>query len=58
MKAYAIGDSQNDIDMLQLADIGIAMGNAPDEVLQIADYVTDTLENHGLYNALKHFELI
>jgi len=58
LRAYAIGDSQNDIDMLQLADVGIAMGNAPAEVLQIADYVTDTLENHGLFNALAHFDLI
>ena len=58
MKSYAIGDSQNDIDMLQLADVGIAMGNAPAEVLRIADYVTDRLEDHGLFNALARFDLI
>ncbi|MEG1525725.1 MAG: HAD family hydrolase [Clostridia bacterium] len=58
MKAYAIGDSQNDIDMLQHADIGIAMGNAPAELLRIADYVTDRLEDHGLFNALTRFDLI
>lgn len=36
----AFGDNHNDIGMLQLAGLGVAMGNAPEEVKMIADYVT------------------
>ena len=54
----AFGDGQNDIGMLQLAGIGVAMGNALDEVKAAADYVTDTVEADGLAHALQHFHLI
>jgi len=36
----AFGDHHNDIGMLQFAGLGVAMGNAPDEVKVAADYVT------------------
>lgn len=36
----AIGDAQNDIDMIEYAGFGIAMGNAVDSVKKAADYVT------------------
>lgn len=39
--AYAAGDAQNDISMLQAAGTGIAMRNAPDQVKEAADLVTD-----------------
>ena len=35
----AIGDSMNDIELIQAAGFGIAMGNAMDEVQEAADYV-------------------
>lgn len=54
----AFGDGENDMGMLQLAAIGVAMGNAEDTVKAIADYVTDDIDEDGLANALKHFELI
>ena len=54
----AFGDGENDMDMLQLAGIGVAMGNATDSVKEVADYVTDTLENDGIEKALQHFGLI
>ena len=54
----AFGDGQNDIGMLQLAGIGVAMGNALDEVKAAADYVTDTVEADGLAHALQYFHLI
>lgn len=38
--AYAAGDAENDISMLQAAGTGIAMCNAPDQVKQAADIVT------------------
>ena len=43
----AFGDNFNDIDMLQYAGLGVAMGNASDEVKQAADIVTDINDNEG-----------
>ncbi len=43
----AIGDGRNDIEMLQWAGRGVAMGQAPDEVKEAADDVTDRVENDG-----------
>ncbi|MDQ3615391.1 MAG: Cof-type HAD-IIB family hydrolase [Actinomycetota bacterium] len=43
----AIGDGRNDIEMLEWAGRGVAMGQAPDEVKAIADHVTDVVENDG-----------
>ncbi len=52
------GDGGNDIDMLCSAGIGIAMGNASDEVKAAARYVTDDVDADGIYNALRHFGVI
>jgi hydroxymethylpyrimidine pyrophosphatase-like HAD family hydrolase len=41
--------------MIEFAGIGIAMGNAPDEVKAAADYVTDTNNNDGIPKALAKF---
>lgn len=54
----AFGDSENDIDMLQYAEIGIAMGNADSCVKKIADYVTTDVDQGGIINALEHFSII
>jgi hydroxymethylpyrimidine pyrophosphatase-like HAD family hydrolase len=35
--------------------VGVAMGNAPDEIKAIADYVTDTNNNDGVLKALEKF---
>ncbi len=43
----AIGDGRNDIEMLEWAGRGVAMGQAPAEVKAIADYVTESVENDG-----------
>ncbi|SNV17253.1 Cof-type HAD-IIB family hydrolase [Dermatophilus congolensis] len=48
----AVGDQRNDIEMLTWAACGIAMGNAPDEVAAIADYVTAHVDNDGLADVL------
>ena len=48
----ALGDSTNDIPMLECAHIGIAMGNASKSVKAAADYVTTDLEKDGVWNAL------
>lgn len=55
---YAFGDSANDVDMLEYAGTGVAMGNGTDVAKEHADYVTDSLYENGIYNALKHFSLI
>ncbi|GMA94977.1 hypothetical protein GCM10025881_18010 [Pseudolysinimonas kribbensis] len=39
-RVLAIGDGRNDIDMLEWVGIGVAMGQAPDEVLAVADETT------------------
>lgn len=57
-EVMAFGDGENDISMLELAGIGVAMGNAIDEVKKAADYVTDDIEQDGVYNALVYFGLI
>ena len=57
-ETMAFGDGGNDIPMLRAAGIGVAMGNASDEVKSYADYVTDHIDNDGLYKAFKHFNLI
>ncbi|WP_277813894.1 HAD hydrolase family protein [Mesobacillus subterraneus] len=52
----AIGDNFNDMDMLTYAGLGVAMGNAPDEVKKIADEVTLSNDQDGLkYILQKHF---
>lgn len=44
----AFGDAENDIQMLERVGVGVAMGNAMDEVKAIADVVTDTNLNNGI----------
>jgi hypothetical protein len=51
----AIGDNYNDIEMLQLAGLGIAMGNAPDAVKACADFVTLSNDAEGIQFALDKF---
>lgn len=54
----AFGDGGNDISMLRHAGIGVAMGNAADDVKDSADYVTSSVDDDGIRNALSHFNLI
>jgi Cof subfamily protein (haloacid dehalogenase superfamily) len=56
-EVMAFGDAGNDIEMVKIAGKGIAMGNAFDEVIEIADYVTDTNNNDGVAKALEKFIL-
>lgn len=53
-----IGDSTNDLEMLDLAEQGIAMGNAPENVKQKADYVTDSVKEDGIWKAFEHEKLL
>ena len=52
-----IGDDQSDIEMLQYAGIGVAMGNASTSVKAAADWVTDTVEEDGVASAVEKWIL-
>lgn len=49
----AFGDGENDIGMIEYAGIGVAMGNANDELKEKADFVTETNTKEGIYKFLK-----
>ncbi|QCJ44634.1 HAD family hydrolase [Bacillus sp. S3] len=51
----AIGDGPNDIEMLRHAGMGVAMGNASDEVKTAADFVTGHHENDGLAEFIERY---
>ena len=51
----AFGDDTNDITMLEAAGIGVAMGNAYDEVKGSADFVTSDCDENGVAYAINHF---
>lgn len=54
----AFGDGGNNIPMLRKAGIGVAMGNASDEVKANADYITSHVADDGIYKALKSLDII
>ena len=49
------GDGHNDISMMRQAPISIAMGNAIDEVKEVATYITKSNQEDGIEYACKHF---
>ncbi len=52
-QVMAIGDNDNDVEMLQWAGIGVAMANASDAALAAADHVTDHHDADGAANAIR-----
>lgn len=48
----ALGDGHNDVEMLRAAGVGIAMGNASDEVKAAAEWVTGTNDEAGVAQAI------
>ena len=54
----AFGDESNDLEMLEYAGISVAMGNANDKVKSICSYITTNVDDDGIMNACKHFNLI
>lgn len=57
-ETMAFGDGGNDISIVKVAGSGIAMGNANPPLKAVADYVTSTVDEDGIYKALKHFGII
>ena len=54
-KAIAMGDSENDIEMIKAAGLGIAVGNAMPNVKLAADYVADTNDNDAVAQVIYKF---
>lgn len=57
-ECIAFGDGGNDIEMLEYAHIGVAMGNAADNVKAKADYVTTSVDEEGIFTALQQLHII
>lgn len=55
---YAVGDSVNDLDMLEYAGHSIAMGNATAPAKKAAEYVTSDIHEDGILKAMEHYGLI
>lgn len=53
MDTVAVGDQRNDLEMLRWAALGVAMGQAPQEVVDAADETTGTVEEDGLAQLLE-----
>ena len=51
----ALGDGTNDLDMIQKAGVGVAMGNAEASVIAAADYVTESCNDGGFAKAVYKF---
>ena len=56
-QVMAIGDNFNDLEMLEYAGLGIAMGSAPEAVKDVSQWVAPHVENDGVATAIKKFLL-
>lgn len=54
----AVGDSTNDLSMLKFVKKSIAMGNSNPVLFDYVDYITTDISDNGIYNGLKHYEII
>ena len=56
-EVMAVGDGTNDIPLLISAGLAVAMGDAPDQVKAVADYITLDIDHNGLAAAIEKFLL-
>lgn len=56
-EVLAIGDQDNDIQMLEVAGIGVAMGNGSPNIKKIADHICPTVQEYGFKTAMEEFVL-
>jgi phosphoglycolate phosphatase (TIGR01487 family) len=54
----AVGDSENDIEMLKIAGVGIAVANADERLKKVADVIVSGSDGEGVEQALKLLKLI
>lgn len=57
-EAIAFGDGENDIDLLQLVGLGIAMGNGHEKLKQVANFITKDCDQDGIEFALHQLQII
>lgn len=57
-ECIGFGDGGNDIEMLEYCGIGVAMGNAAEEVQRHADYVTTSVDEEGIEQALQELGVL
>ena len=57
-EAMAFGDGGNDVPMVRDVALGVAMGNACEELKAVADYITTSVDEDGVSRALEYFGLI
>jgi len=57
-EAVAFGDEENDLEMFETVGFSVAMGNGVEALKKIASYVTDSVDEDGIYNACLHLGLI
>lgn len=55
---FAYGDGLNDLEMIEYVEHGIAMGNAKEALKKMADDVTDSHNDNGIFNSFKKYGLI
>ncbi|HEX2906220.1 MAG TPA: Cof-type HAD-IIB family hydrolase [Phototrophicaceae bacterium] len=56
-EVLAIGDAENDVEMIQLAGVGVAVGNAGQHVKAVANYVAPSNDEDGVAEAIERFAL-
>lgn len=56
-EVITLGDAENDTHMIEYAGLGVAMGNATNEIKEISNYITDTNENDGVAKVIEKFVL-
>lgn len=54
-EAVAVGDSENDMEMIAAAGLGVAMGNAQPRVKAIANHITQTVDDDGVFHVIQDY---
>lgn len=57
-KVMVFGDGLNDLELFDYAGISVAMGISHDKIKEKADYITKTLEEDGIFDALEVFGMV
>lgn len=55
---FAFGDAESDRQMIEYCHVGVAMGNAEESLKKVADYVTEDVNENGLWNAFAKYNLV